>query len=341
MKNKVLLVSYTQDMARDCVYSVAKAIEKNGGKSYIFDVNKYPSEYQLCSQFVDGKWTWTWYDGEVQHDMNDFCAIWMRRWSQIASDLGDILDKKYLSAAKEEARSLIYSMFADLDIPILDDPFEYLRYKTKVQQLNLAEKIGMQIPETCISNSIKDIRAFAQRYPDGIIAKPFTSYFFHSEEGVESTVFATMIKPLEFEDLSSLQFSPMIFQEPIPKKLELRIIVVGAEIFSFAIDSQKSERAKNDWRRDGLNMIKDWFAVEIPETLKSKLLTYMDSINRNYTAFDFILTPKDEYVFLEANMIGEFFWLDEISNYAISDALAKVLLGKLKGRLQNRAISHQ
>ena len=37
----------------------------------------------------------------------------------------------------------------------------------------------------------------------------------------------------------------------IHKKLELRITIVGDKVFAASIDSQSSELAKNDWRKQG------------------------------------------------------------------------------------------
>jgi hypothetical protein len=39
--------------------------------------------------------------------------------------------------------------------------------------------------------------------------------------------------------------------EKIEKKKELRITIVGRDVYAFEIDSQQSEAAKIDWRKDG------------------------------------------------------------------------------------------
>ena len=114
--------------------------------------------------------------------------------------------------------------------------------------------------------------------------------------------------------------------------MELRITIVGDEVFAFAIDSQKTENAKLDWRKEGRTLIADWIPYELPLDIKEKLLQMMDIYQINYGAIDIIVTPEDEYYFLEINSAGEFFWLDRLIDGAISEQIANVLLGNVYRR---------
>ena len=59
----------------------------------------------------------------------------------------------------------------------------------------------------------------------------------------------------------------------------------------------------------------------------------MDMYEVNYGAIDIIVTPDDDYYFLEINSAGEFFWLDRLlEDNPISEQIAKVLLGKANRR---------
>jgi hypothetical protein len=49
----------------------------------------------------------------------------------------------------------------------------------------------------------------------------------------------------------------------IQKKKELRITIVGRDVYAFEIDSQQSEAAKIDWRKDGINLISKWNRTEL------------------------------------------------------------------------------
>ena len=47
---------------------------------------------------------------------------------------------------------------------------------------------------------------------------------------------------------SEIEISPIIFQKEIKKDYELRVTVVGQEIFPIKIESQNSEISSLDWR---------------------------------------------------------------------------------------------
>ena len=67
----------------------------------------------------------------------------------------------------------------------------------------------------------------------------------------------------------------------------------------------------------------------------------MDRLDLNYGAIDIIVTPDGRHVFLEINPVGEFFWLELRPGFAISDAIADVLLGKCARREgENRCHRH-
>jgi hypothetical protein len=58
------------------------------------------------------------------------------------------------------------------------------------------------------------------------------------------------MRPEDLEHLDGLRYCPAIFQERVPKALELRATIVGDRVFTASIDSQSSELAKVDWRRE-------------------------------------------------------------------------------------------
>jgi hypothetical protein len=118
----------------------------------------------------------------------------------------------------------------------------------------------------------------------------------------------------------------------LPKRLELRVTIVGRRVLAAAIDSQVSERAAHDWRRDGVRLLDAWQPYTLPVKVEEKLLRLMDYFKLNYGAADFIVTPEGRHVFLEVNPVGEFFWLEQRPGLPISETIADVLLGLAQRR---------
>ena len=201
---------------------------------------------------------------------------------------------------------------------------QYRRLDSKEEQMKIASSLGLKIPETCITNNPDEAKKFVLSHPKGAITK-MQSSFAIDRGGVEHVVFTNVITEDNLEAIDSLQYCPMQFQEKLEKQKELRITIVGDAVFSFAVDSQKLDNAKIDWRREGVELLDQWEPYDLPEPIKQKLLKMMDIYQINYGAVDIIVTPENEHYFLEINSAGEFFWLDRLIDGAISDQIAKVL----------------
>jgi len=206
------------------------------------------------------------------------------------------------------------------------DSVRYIRHaENKQLQLQLARELGLDIPRTLTTNDPAAVGAFAAECEGGMVTKMLSSFAIY-EEGKELVVFTNPVKLEDLADLSGLRLCPATFQESLPKSLEIRATVVGHRIMSAAVDSQISERATHDWRRDGLSMLQDWRPYQLPLEVEDKILRLMDYFSLNYGAIDIILTPGGKHVFLELNPCGEFFWLERSPGLPISDAIADLLL---------------
>ena len=153
------------------------------------------------------------------------------------------------------------------------------------------------------------------------------------EDGVENVVFTNEIDESRFDQLDALIYCPMQFQKKIEKKKELRVTVVGESIYTFEIDSQQSDDAKVDWRKDGVNLLDKWVQTTLPADVESKIKKLLDFYHVDYGAIDIIVSPEDEYYFIEINAAGEFFWLDNLTeDNVISKNIADLLCGTVKRR---------
>src|SRR5690606_6768334 len=199
------------------------------------------------------------------------------------------------------------------------------------EQLKIAASIGLSIPDTCITNDPDAARAFVSRCSAGAIVKMQRGFALY-EDGVEQVVFTNVLDEQHLEQIDTLRYCPMQFQEKIEKEKELRVTIVGDKVFAFEIDSQKLENAKVDWRREGAELIDDWKPCELPVEVESKLLRLMDVYGVDYGAIDLIRNPQGLYYFLEINAAGEYFWLDRLCDGAISRQMAAVLAGKAPRR---------
>lgn len=326
---KVLIITHSED--NECINIVSRKLEAHGGEAIRFNVDDYPVNSSISSCYENGEWK-LYFDLHGQRTaLHDLEAVWYRRSHNLAAGLEKVIDREYLGSTLGEVRTTLFGMLESLNCFQIGKYSVYRRLDSKEEQLKLAAHLGMLIPETCITNNPEEARRFVLSHPNGVITKMQSSFAIY-QNGIENVVFTNTIGPDNLEDIETLQYCPMQFQAKIEKKVELRITIVGDEVFTFAIDSQKLDNSRIDWRKEGNQLLEDWVPYELPADIRSKLLRLMDIYQINYGAIDMIVTPEDEYYFLEINSAGEFFWLDRLIEGQISDQIAKVLTGNANRR---------
>ena len=320
----ILIITHSED--NESVTQVIEAIARKGGHTIRFDTDRYPTDVRLTTYYgTSGDERLTLTNEEGEFDLREVDSIWHRRLN-LGARLPAGLDQQLRRASIGEASAAAHGMLASLRAFRMDHLHHIRHAENKQLQLQVARELGLDIPRTLTTNDAIAVRTFAQSCEDGMVTKMLSSFAIY-EEGKELVVFTNAVKPVDLEDLSGLNLCPATFQELIPKSLEIRVTVVGRRVMSASIDSQVSTRATHDWRRDGVAMLQDWRAYQLPLEVEERILRLMDYFSLNYGAIDIILTPDGKHVFLELNPCGEFFWLERTPGLPISAAIADLLLG--------------
>lgn len=324
----VLIITKSDD--NESVNFVTQAIEERGDKVYRFDTDRFPTEIKLIAHYGKGSERLVMISDQGEVDLREVTAMWHRRLA-IGSRIPNTMDAQIRDASLKESRATVMGLMASLDLFRID-PVQRIRHSENKQlQLQVARQLKLEVPRTLITNDPEAVLEFAKTCESGIIAKMLSSFAVY-ENGEERVVFTNPVRPEDLEDLSGLRLCPMTFQEMVPKAMELRVTVVGRDVFSASIDSQSSERATYDWRRDGVVLLEEWKPYELPGDVRERLLGLMDYFGLNYGAIDIIVTPDGRHIFLEVNPAGEFFWLERYCQLPISKSIADVLLGRAPRR---------
>lgn len=319
----VLIVTHSED--HHGVENVQEALEARGVEACRLDTDEFPTEIRLQGGFSnegeDHRVVWP--DGR-ELALGDVTAVWNRRFA-IAKDLPQDLERQVHAASVEESRRTLRGLLGALDVFQLNPIPTVHQSNNKQLQLRLAREVGLEIPDTLVTNDPDAVRRFVAGHDAGVICKMMASFAVYDDEGRENVVFTNVLSDDDLEHLDELALSPMTFQEKIEKDVELRVTVVGRKVFSASIDSQASERATHDWRRDGAAMIDQWREHALPRETEERLLALCDRLGLQYGAADFIVTPQGRIVFLEINPAGEWFWLETWPGFPLSEELAAVL----------------
>lgn len=264
-----------------------------------------------------------------QVNLEGISVVWYRRpgTPMISHEVTDATAKEF---ALNETTFMLRGLWSLLsDRMWVNHPHQNQRAGSKLYQLRLAQEMGFAIPPTLITNDPQAAAEFVGRYGD-IAVKPIAGSFVHDSSGRMMNIYTHRLLRDAKLDLSSVAFAPTLFQAYIRKRLELRVTVVGEEIFACAIESQTSERTKDDWRRYASPHVPH-HPYALPADISDKIRNFMAVSGLSFAAFDFILTPEGEYVFLEVNPNGQWYWVEDLTGLPITASLVRLFARQQEG----------
>ena len=320
---RALIITRTSD--NESVDFVRRALEKRGAKPFRLDTDRFPTEVRAAIRVENGLASGRLEDRGDVLDVAELAGAWHRRL-EIGGKIPTTIDRKLRGPSLEESRRVLLGMFASLPCFVVDPTARLRHAEHKQLQLEVARRVGLDVPRTLVTNDPAAVREFWELCDGRVVAKMMAG-FAVIEDGQEKVVFTNPLAERDLEALEQLALCPMTFQERLEKRVELRVTIVGERVFAASIDSSRFERSKTDWRREGLALIGDWKPCDLPADVEKGLLALMDEFGLNYGAIDLVVTPEGRHVFLEVNPAGEFFWLDRAGGLPISEAIADVVLG--------------
>lgn len=233
-----------------------------------------------------------------------------------------------------EIEQAIYGFCFSLDCFWVNHPMQVRKASWKYEQLVTANALGFKVPRTLITQSPERAREFFEICNGNMIFKVLSDPFLGApkvvdrfQDSVPVENYKTLTTKMSQHDLvhlDSITLVPSMFQEYVPKQYEVRAIVVGDEIFAAAIHSQENEGTKIDWRNYDTDI--DYTAIELPWDISQKCIDFVQQYGLNFSAFDFIVEPDGNWVFLENNPNGQFLFVEQrVPTLQITDALCGLL----------------
>jgi glutathione synthase/RimK-type ligase-like ATP-grasp enzyme len=115
-----------------------------------------------------------------------------------------------------------------------------------------------------------------------------------------------------------VRLAPVMFQELVPGVADLRVTVIGDEVFPAAA-SLAGAAYDVDVR---FNPEIRYVPHTLPDAVTEGVLRLMDALGLEYGAIDLRLTPEGDYVFFEVNPAGQFRYVEYATGQPITAALA-------------------
>lgn len=199
---------------------------------------------------------------------------------------------------------------------------------SKMEQIALAIFVGFKVPDTCFSNRQEDILTMEKDHQE-LVLKPIASDgIWEDGKDLEYVFYTQKVLRQDIANAPKEAFTQTVsyVQEYIPKAFELRVTVVAKKVFACKIESQHlaDNEGKVDWRQ-GYDHGLRYEPFDLPDDISEKCIKFLEKMRLNFGAFDFIVTPSGEYVFLECNPNGQWLWIEMETGLKISEAIADAL----------------
>lgn len=193
--------------------------------------------------------------------------------------------------------------------------------ENKYVQLDAAIEVGFLIPDFIVSNNKSDIATFFETHQP-VVLKPQNQEFYKDPvDGSFKGMYVNKISKDDLGEFSEVGENPIFVQAYTEKQYEVRYTVVGDAHHVCRIDSQRSKLANIDWRRYDIPNTPH-YPMEPPHNIRLKVNSLMKLLGLHFGAMDFIVTPSNEWYFLEINTMGQWLWIEDLTGLNISGSIA-------------------
>ena len=254
-------------------------------------------------------------------------GVWLRR---LAKPQACQIHEPEARAFAELEMDFTLRWFIDLlsnYCPVLDGETRALDGRNKCDQLAIVDTFGLQIPATLITNDPTTAKDFVKKHK-AVAIKSVAGYG-RQVEGGFYTVYTNIVTKDILDQFESVRLAPVCLQEYVDKEFELRVTVVGQEVFGCRIDSQDTKKTRVDWRR--YDRTTPYSVYTINQELSGRLIAIMKHYDIRFAAFDLIVTSDGRIVFLEMNPSPQFLWIEELTGMPITDAIIDDILAQCRG----------
>jgi glutathione synthase/RimK-type ligase-like ATP-grasp enzyme len=249
-------------------------------------------------------------------ELRNIKSIWWRKPEEFHS-MPEISVEE-TAFIRNELQQFLQGLWFSTDCYWVSRPDAIRQASRKPEQLQRAIRFGFRIPKTLMSNDIQEISRFYKLCNGNMIYKVFTDPYVYASYARETNFSqqlpskitrTTLITPEILKLMNSTFLGVCQFQEYIAKKVEIRVTVIKDHVFAAEIHSQEANTTKVDWRNYEIDI--PYQEHQLPTNVEQTCIRYIKSYGLEYGAIDLILTPENEYVFLENNPNGQFMFIEE------------------------------
>jgi len=333
----ILIVTAADDEPAN---KVEARLRQRGAEVLRFDTADFPSKVGITVSFRETTPRYALRIGQRTVRFDDLSAIWYRK-PGVCVAASSIVDPEVRSVVEQDARDFLSSVWDSLGCRALPGPpSSMVTAQRKASQMCRARSLGFEVPPTLFTNDPHEFLDLYRECNGKLISKITSMLSLRGRFGTEFLRYTNIVSTRDVAHAQEISQCPIVVQAYVPKRVELRITVVGQRVFAAEIHSQATHRTRVDWRRYDLAATPHR-PHALPADIGERCVELVASSGLSFGTIDMILTPDERYVFLELNSAGEYGWIEDLTGLSISAAIADFLLGDSIGSVKQAPQHHE
>jgi|GEM_PF-3081984 len=309
MKATVLIVSDYRDIHSDIVGAL---LERDYGlKVEYCSVAHYPTQ-MLSSWHSRVLKDASVCDNGVGFGLSHVSSIW---WHQPGEcQLPEMADEQAMNFVQMQSGEYLEGLLWSKNCFWVNEPLATRKASRKIVQLELAQSLGMNIPETIITNDPDQADKFIRSAVDRVLVKPVATSRIRFLD-------SHWVDPDQPQILEILRNCPAILQQHVEAESDLKVIYIDGALWAVATDNTDNQGFYDDECSED----KQYDCFQLSSELSKQLQSMMQTLNLKYAAVDLRLGLDGKFYFLQLEPHGSFWDIQLKTGLPLAQAMAKML----------------
>jgi hypothetical protein len=319
MTKKTLIVSNPTDDTH--VHRLVAEFDQLGHPWAIFDPGDFPEKVHVSASISnDARQSSLLLADGSRIVLEEFTSVWYRRPTRILPR--DDLPGMEQTFIQREANAGIWGWLRGLQTFWVNHPDAVRAAGHKPEQLQRAVALKLNIPRSLVTNEPEALERFYEECHGNVIYKLMGYPWYTDKDELPISTYTSLVSREMLEEAHRVTATAHLFQEFVVKKCDVRVTIIGEEVFATEIHPL-SEETRIDFRADYGKL--SHAPHTLPDHLRERLLALTRSYHL-YAGIDLLLTPEGRYIYLELNALGQFGWLEGRTGVPLYHRLATLLI---------------
>ncbi|SRR5579875_72522 len=301
---------------------VADEIRARGVRVFCCDLADFPEAVTMTTTLDPGGWSGTLLYQEQHLSLDSLISIWRRR----------PVPYKAPTTYAQGIRTFIEEEADRAFLGVLDSLFPYIlwvsrthsvrRAELKALQLAQAQQCGFRVPRTLITNTPDALTEFYDACQGNVVLKSVSRGTIEDEpHRIGRFIYTSKVEKADLDSLDGVRVTAHLLQEHIARSINIRVVVIGKQVFAVELHSPHLDFRQN---YDDIT-----YALHtLPGDIEQKVLALVRGFDVQFSSMDLLLTAQGEYVFLDLNPNGQWFFLQRHlqDRLPLKEAMADLLV---------------